>query len=301
MYEASTNPKHLFSRRHAPLSPATFLISHWWCSPESLALSIELAHHHQTLFPLHRIHFLAQTLDMHSELTRHGLRSSFINQNAFCDTNVFDLGDAPSRELDVVYNAGAVSFKNFDLTEKLKAWSWITYLYSPSQVPLYTKTSLMKNVRLAQLSTPGVGDYAESSVPVFWSPEEVASELRRHRVGLCLSTGEGAMYASVEYLLCGLSVVNVRATFGGREVFLDDYNSVKVDADPSSVRRGVKHLLARNPDPGAIRRSTLEKITSHRMRFYRVLEQSFAHVGLSIDGQAFFNQIYCHRLVNPDH
>ncbi len=49
---------------------------------------------------------------------------------------------------------------------------------------------------------------------------EVARKLNACRVGMCLSETEGAMFAAVEYLLCGLPVVSTPSQ-GGRDVWFD--------------------------------------------------------------------------------
>ena len=49
---------------------------------------------------------------------------------------------------------------------------------------------------------------------------ELCHWLNRSRTGLCLSEREGAMFASIEYLLCGLPIVTT-PSIGGRHVFFE--------------------------------------------------------------------------------
>lgn len=67
--------------------------------------------------------------------------------------------------------------------------------------------------------------------------EEVASVLRRSRVGLCLSFIEGASLASLEYLLCGLPVVSTRS-LGGRNNWYHDGNCILVGPEVADGMAG---------------------------------------------------------------
>ncbi|MFI5322346.1 MAG: hypothetical protein ACHQ6U_02155 [Thermodesulfobacteriota bacterium] len=70
------------------------------------------------------------------------------------------------------------------------------------------------------------------------TPEEMADALNRCMVGLCLSAEECGMYASVQYMLCGLPVVSTRSKGGRDEFFYDRYVKI-VDDDSKAVRKGV--------------------------------------------------------------
>ena len=73
-------------------------------------------------------------------------------------------------------------------------------------------------------------------------------ELSRARVGLCLSEEEGAMFASIEYLLCGLPVVST-PNMGGRDFFFDEKFSQTVDPSEEAVRVGVEKMISLRLDP----------------------------------------------------
>jgi hypothetical protein len=82
------------------------------------------------------------------------------------------------------------------------------------------------------------------------------------------------MYASAEYLLCGLPVVSTRS-FGGRDVLYDDEYVRIVDDNPKSVANAVAELIQLNIPPDYIYRKTLEKMAPHRDKFNEVLKEIF--------------------------
>jgi len=66
------------------------------------------------------------------------------------------------------------------------------------------------------------------------------------KVGLCLSKKEGAMFASIEYLLCGLPIVSTRSV-GGRDEFFTDKNCIFAEDNAESVKQCVDEWLNNYP------------------------------------------------------
>jgi glycosyltransferase involved in cell wall biosynthesis len=97
------------------------------------------------------------------------------------------------------------------------------------------------------------------------SAAEVNSVLAQSRVGLCLSAEEGAMYASVEYLLAGMPVVST-PNIGGRDMFSDPEFWLTVPDTPESIRDAVAEVSRRQVPPARIRARTLERVHGHRAR-----------------------------------
>jgi len=102
--------------------------------------------------------------------------------------------------------------------------------------------------------------------------KEVASILNQCQVGLCLSSEEGAMRASMEYLLCGLPVVTIR-NIGGRDRYFDKDNSIYADDTPESVAEAVQVFLNNMPDRMDIRNSVLQKIQLDRNDFVNTINE----------------------------
>ncbi|MCP4253591.1 MAG: glycosyltransferase family 4 protein [Candidatus Scalindua sp.] len=95
---------------------------------------------------------------------------------------------------------------------------------------------------------------------------EVASSLNCCSTGLCLSKEEGAMRASMEYLLCGLPVVSTKS-IGGRSRYFDHENCVYAEDSPESVAAAVNEIVRRETDRQQIRDSVMRKIIFDREDF----------------------------------
>ena len=74
------------------------------------------------------------------------------------------------------------------------------------------------------------------------------------------------MFASMEYLMCGLPVVTTRNR-GGRKRYLTPRNSRVVAARPDAVARAVAAYVASPPDPAAIREETLGLVHRDRLAY----------------------------------
>ena len=104
----------------------------------------------------------------------------------------------------------------------------------------------------------------------FVPPEAVRDVYRASRVALALSSKEGAMFASMEYLMCGLPVVTTRNR-GGRNRYLTPLNSRFVAACPKAVARAVADLAAAPPDPLSVRAEVLGLVQRDRLAYLRIL------------------------------
>ncbi len=98
------------------------------------------------------------------------------------------------------------------------------------------------------------------------SKAEIASALNCCSTGLCLSREEGAMRASMEYLLCGLPVVSTKS-IGGRSRYFDHENCVFTDDSPKSVAAAVREIVNRKTNRQQIRLSVVRKILFDREDF----------------------------------
>ena len=100
---------------------------------------------------------------------------------------------------------------------------------------------------------------------------EVCHWINRARVGLCLSASEGAMLATMEYLLCGVPVVST-PSIGGRDRVLDPRFSVIVDPEPAAVADAVRRMAARRDDPGKIRQAAFDAMRADRKRLLGLID-----------------------------
>jgi hypothetical protein len=104
------------------------------------------------------------------------------------------------------------------------------------------------------------------------------------------------MFASIEYLLCGLPVL-ATSSFGGRDIFFDNECAEIVDDTPEAVKSGLSVLLSRQLDPDYVRRKTLRRIEEHRSTLVHLVCRLFQMEGMHIDereasSRLFPNQIY---------
>jgi hypothetical protein len=86
------------------------------------------------------------------------------------------------------------------------------------------------------------------------------------------------MFASTQYLLCGLPVVSTQSK-GGRDVFFEPEFTRIVEADPDAVAEAVARFVAAPPDPQRVRARTLERVREHRGRLIERIEAIYREVG----------------------
>jgi glycosyltransferase involved in cell wall biosynthesis len=98
------------------------------------------------------------------------------------------------------------------------------------------------------------------------------------------------MYASIEYLLCGLPVVSTRNT-GGRDQYFDDLYCRTVEADPEAIAAAVEELAAQNFDPHLIRARTMAKIEAGREKFIAFIDAIQRANGKPAGGAAALERI----------
>ncbi len=103
------------------------------------------------------------------------------------------------------------------------------------------------------------------------------------------------MYASTQYLLCGLPVVSTRSE-GGRDVFFDPAYVRIVDDDPEAVRAAVHELIALRISPEEIRDRTLARIREHRERLFELIEGCYAESGVSRDVRAEWDRVFFNKM-----
>jgi glycosyltransferase involved in cell wall biosynthesis len=157
-------------------------------------------------------------------------------------------------------------YKRHQLAAKIESLALITYRYGGTH-----QSDHEREIRSLLAHAAWVVDAQTDGQKA--TAADVARHYNQSRVGLCLSAVEGAMFASIEYLLCGLPVVTTRST-GGRDAFFDPDYVETVDDDPEAVRQGVANLIARAPGAASIRACTLEKMEEHRQRLRDLLKDT---------------------------
>ena len=176
-------------------------------------------------------------------------------QSAFLDVNLYKINVNASKKFDAVYAAQFLPFKRHELCKDIDSVSIVGY--GGDEYYAY----LRNNFKYHFANGP-------NNVMLQW--EEVNALFNSARVGLCLSAEEGAMYASVEYMLCGLPVVTT-LNVGGRDYFFDGRYVIHADSTPSEIAKACYALIDQNIDSSFVRQTTLKYISDVRLNFFKFI------------------------------
>ena len=253
------------------------LISPWWNMAGPPAWQQQLAQIGEVarVFSESSITFLCNAPEEVPVVEAYGLNALFLNHNAFVQEAVFDIASEP-KLFRAIYIAKLAAMKRHELAAKTAG---LALIYARWHSENYQALSLRLPGAAFLNGDPTADGYR------FFDGRTVARYINQARVGLCLSAEEGAMFASMEYLLCGLPLVSTPSR-GGRDVFFDpDYCAV-VPPDADAVSEAVTELIARALDPAVIRARTLEKVAEHRQRFVEFVDGAQAAAGYERTGRA---------------
>ena len=233
--------------------------------------------------PRHRVIFIANTSAEHFHFRALGLESFVANQNQFVDPDLFTpVAPVEGRRFDAVYNARFRSYKRHHLAARVTRLALIGYSFDSPDF-----------LRIQELlGKPYLGNLVAGELRLL-SETEVNSVLNQAVCGLCLSKIEGAMTATVEYLLAGLPVVATTSR-GGRDVFLDGRFTRWVEASDIAVKREVEAFRDEQIAPEFIRSETLRKIDLANKVF---LSDLASRIAVPLDRLAMaFSSRFNHRL-----
>ncbi len=269
--------------------PIHALFSFWWTLEPAQILAFDQRTGRR--FPQVHRHYLANTSADADALRAAGLDAHFINHNAFVDEHLFAPRPAEAR-YDAVYDAVLAPYKRHALAAAVPRLALIGGVHpDPAHLPY---------ARALQELLPGAAWLNAPLTPQArqLSSAEVARTLNQARCGLCLSAAEGAMYASIQYLLAGLPVVTT-PSLGGRDAFFHPSFTYVSAPEPAAVAAQVARALAAHHDPAAIRATTLAEIHRHRERFCRLGQSIYAEAGVSANFTADFARVFYNKLLRP--
>ncbi len=204
-----------------------------------------------------------------------GLNWWNVHQNAFVDETLFAPDLHAEKSFDAIYNARFDAFKNHYLAREVNN---LALLFSPAH-------SLAEAARVKEMLKDAHfinGDPTDPAQYRRLSQSETSAAINRARVGLCLSHVEGAMYASIEYLLCGVPVVSV-ANRGGRDEFADPAYWKTCDSTPEAVAEAVRDMAALGADPTMIAERVKARIGAHRTRLVELMRRIQQQAGRNPD------------------
>jgi glycosyltransferase involved in cell wall biosynthesis len=195
-----------------------------------------------------------------------GVNSILCPQSAFLDTNLYYIDNINEKKYDAVYSAQFQTFKRIELSEKINSVAILGY---------------GNNDYYMQLRSNYNFHFLNGSENRMLQWDEVNNIYNSSRVGLCLSKEEGAMYASVEYLLCGLPIVTT-LNMGGRDYFFDGRYVIYTEPKPDSVATAVYSLIDSNISQKFIRENTMKKIESVRYNFLNFIKSIKSTYGFDV-------------------
>lgn len=222
--------------------------------------------------------FLFNSLDEKVRYEAVGFVGELINQNAWLDYagEMVVLNNNLKKNYDALYVGRLTPFKRHHLASLVN--------------------------RLALVAGNLHGSDGASDIPNYvyrneqhLSSREVCEKINQSHCGLILSEVEGACFASSEYLLCGIPVVSTHS-FGGRDVWYDDYNSIVTEANPIKIKEAVEFFINNPRDPNIIRDRHIAKSHSYRDAFISKLIEMFKFYDVDIDARQFFHDTYMHKL-----
>lgn len=208
-----------------------------------------------------KITVLANSPNEEHVLSGLGLNCIQCHQNAFVDERRYPI-ISREKKYDAIYIARVTPFKRHALARLVSSLRLIgdpAYLKSEKE---YSDDILFNQLKHARWTAHVNG-------------KNIPGEIAQARCGLCLSQVEGAMFVSIEYLLCGIPIVNTR-NIGGRDELFPDF-AVKTVADtPEAIADAVKSFAEHAPDPQKIRAATLEKMKPQRETFRNLLNAAMS-------------------------
>ena len=283
---------------------AVFLVSFWWTlfdGPNTIQQIIKSYRFHQDKYHHHKILFLLNNLDESREFKKNSIPCKFIHQNALVDSNIFK-PISISKTYDIIYNARLDSMKRHYLLKDCRNIGLISgYVMNIDRSKEEYLNELKKNIHHAFMINSNQPTSLENfnydmGIQLLKS-SEVNIAINRSRVGVILSSKEGACYASIEYLLAGIPVVSTK-NIGGRDYFLDKRFCRIVPSKPKAIKNAVDELISLNIAPSFIREETIKKINPHvqklRNLFRELLKMDKQNKN---DFDTFWENIYINKMI----
>jgi hypothetical protein len=159
----------------------------------------------------------------------------------------------------------------------------------------------------------------------------VVEYFNKSKCGLMTTESEGSCLSVGEMLLCGLPIISVKIpdklpketyypnhpnnkkiientyglifpnTLGGRELWLNENNSLYCERDDDSIEQTINELNSQNIDPYWIRRDFLSKLSFQRYQFLYLLKNILEDINIDInkiDLNGFINLPYGNSSIN---
>ena len=182
-------------------------------------------------------HLIVNAPDEDATRKRFLVRGAQFSGSIYINEHLYNIVDEP-KLYDAIYTAQLMPFKRHELAKKVKKLMVISY-----GGDLHSFCPELKHA-----------DFNRDFLP----RQELVRKYNQSYAGLCLSAVEGAMFASCEYLLCGIPVVSTPSK-GGRDEFFTKENCMIVPPEPEAVALAVDQWKKQMPDPQQIREQILKQ------------------------------------------
>lgn len=206
--------------------------------------------------PKHTIHFLANTPADEQLLREAGLNTFYCSQNCLVDERIFKPLGKP-KKYRAIYDARVDPFKRHWLASDIDNLALLFYFPKTPDLSDKYFLKIRELLRDAHCVNMEGEEYRRLDAA------EVNEAISHSEVGLCLSAEEGAMYASVQYLLAGVPVVTTR-NIGGRDELFDPELVIWADDSPAAVAAATTELIERQLAAEHVRGQTMKRIEKHR-------------------------------------
>ncbi|HEU5078236.1 MAG TPA: hypothetical protein VFT72_03450 [Opitutaceae bacterium] len=218
------------------------------------------------------------------------LRAELFNQNSLLDETIYKIDPSVPKEFDAIYDGQLIRFKRHHLAYDVRSLALISYKYDMNYDPSYGRKVVSDLSHATWINNPLDPNYRKLT------DAEVAHQYNRARVGLCLSAEEGSMYASTQYLLCGLPLVTTKSR-GGRDGMFNEIDCIYVLDTASAVAAAVKEAISRQLDPADVRRRVLEKMEQHRARLITIVQDYLRRRGSEKNFAEIFSRHFTNKLL----
>ncbi len=233
----------------------------------------------KSIYPKTKYIFLSNSIKENEFFMENNLKSIFCNQNAFIDEKRYKIKPKTKKKYDAIYLARITPFKRHELATKVKN---LLLIGSFTQKEEEHYQHIMKILSDAK--------WIEKVLSY-----KVSQYMNQAKVGLCLSSIEGAMFVSAEYLLSGIPIVSTKSV-GGRDALFNSGFVKIVKNNPEAVASGVEEMIKNNIDPEYIRSETIKKMIEHREKFISLIQEIYDEEIINRKFKDDWNKIFVHKM-----
>ena len=179
------------------------------------------------------------------------------------------------RKYDLVIDSAFHEYKNVEIAKQIKNTLHIGYFKyikkdtDDKVVPSYGILANFTNGDYKKIEKHQINIYYNQSL-----------------IGGIFSECEGACFASSQYLLCGLPVISIKS-FGGRDIWYNEYNSIICENNEDSVYEAIElaksKIISGEFNRDKIRELHLKQMNEHRNIFIDYINKRFLNEEKLVD------------------